>query len=108
MARLRRPAPRLLFLDSVKASAVHHPHCRSRPVRGRFFLELSKLAVEPREVVRLPDPHDSRENVKPSHAEVQPFSQRIAHLSFLGTSCSSLDSAAAECPRAMYRSELDR
>jgi len=31
------------------------------------------LAVEPREIVGLADPHDSRKNVEPAHQKVKPF-----------------------------------
>jgi hypothetical protein len=31
------------------------------------------LAVQPREVIRLADPHDRRKHVEPAHQEVEPF-----------------------------------
>jgi hypothetical protein len=63
-------AESFLLLDGVKTAAMDHPQLWERFASCRRFLEISELAVEPREVVRLTDPHNARKNVKPASEKI--------------------------------------
>jgi hypothetical protein len=59
-----------LLLNGIETATVNHPQLRGCFAGGCRLLNFSELAVEPREVVRLADPHDACKNVEPSDDEI--------------------------------------